>query len=71
VLDPTRAPDREQAPFPVALWCRPAAPECIVESIGLDDDGKWQRLVIGLGLAEMLEQLSPSLLAGTVIADLV
>jgi hypothetical protein len=71
MLHLTGAPYGIDPHFPLMSFDSAEAPQSIVQAIAIEDGEEGQRFVIGLGLAQVLEQLFPALLAGGMVADLV
>jgi hypothetical protein len=61
----------QQTPQAVMLRHRSQAPQSIVKPVRLQYGNERQRIIVGFGLAEMLEQLSPSVLARRMCADFI
>jgi hypothetical protein len=51
--------------------CRAQAPQRIIQTIAFKDRQQRQRFIVGLGLAQVLEQLSPAFTARIMRADFV
>jgi len=71
MLHSSRAPNRVQTLFALVSINGPQTPQSVVQSVGFKDHGERQRLIVGLRLAEMPQQLRPAVSARLVRTDFV
>jgi hypothetical protein len=71
VLHAAGAPNSEKTPFAGVLRLGTAAPQGVIQSIGLEDFRIRYRLIIGFGLAQVRQQLAPAVGTGRSLADTV
>jgi hypothetical protein len=71
VLYLSGAPDGVESRLTVDTVAGTQTPEGVVQSVGLQHRRQCERLVVGFGFVEVLEQLGPSVSARIVRADFV
>jgi hypothetical protein len=71
MLNTASAPHSKQPPLFRVLRFRTTAPQRIVKAIRFDDHGKGDRIIVCLGLTQVLEQLCPAVRTWGVLANTV
>jgi hypothetical protein len=70
-LNLTCAPDGVETPLTVVFRSGATSPQRIIKTVALEDDVEWQWLIVSLGLAKVLKQLPPTIVARIMSANLV